>query len=219
MQGQSAKNISIYHVLIPYSHTLEKRSSAPPNPPAGLVELVVVVVPDETGAALVQPPKSSSAATVGVGLGAAPQPLPMSLGVKVSGTFIMDAVDGAAGAGSGAGSGVLQALPPQGSMLADIILAAAAVATGTSGFGGAEGLGWKEGLERLKAELISCCGEATAGFGGDIEAAGAGGGEDRPKRSFESDDEGGFGFEGLVVGEAKPPKKSCPLEDIDVVRD
>lgn len=127
-------NISIYYVLIPYSHTLEKRSSAPPNPPAGLVELfVVVVVPDDTGAALVQPPKSSSAATVGVGLGAAlgaPQPPPMSLAVKVSGTFIIDAVDGAAGAGPGVGSGVLQALPPQGSMLADIILTAVAVATG-----------------------------------------------------------------------------------------
>lgn len=131
---------------IPYSHTLEKRSSAPPNPPAGLVELVVVVavvVPDETGAALVQPPKSSSAATVGVGLDAAlgaPQPLPMSLAVRVSGTFIIDdAVDGAARAGSGAASGVLHALPPQGSMLADIMLAAAAVAVGTSAFGGAAG--------------------------------------------------------------------------------
>lgn len=100
------------------------------------------MVPDETGAALVQPPKSSSAATVGVGLGAAlgaPQPLPMSLAVRVSGTLMDDAVDGAAGAGAGAGSGVLHALPPQGSMLAGIIPAAAAVAAGTSGFGGAGG--------------------------------------------------------------------------------
>lgn len=57
------------------------------------------------------------------------------------------------------------------------------------------------------------------GFGGDVEAAGAGGGEDRPKRSLERDDEGGLGFAGLVVGEAKPPKKSCPLDDMEVVRD
>lgn len=100
---------------------------------------MVVVVPEVTGAALVHPPKSSSAATVGVGLGA-PQPWPMSLAVKVSGTFIAEETfDGAGRAGSGAGSGVLHALPPQGSRLADIILAAAAVATGNSGFAGAEG--------------------------------------------------------------------------------
>ena len=133
-------------IRYPYSHTLEKRSSDPPNPPAGLVELFVVAVcPDETGAALVQPPKSSSAATVGVGFGAAlgaPQPPPISLAVNVSGTFIMeDVADGtrAAGAGSGAVSGVLHALPPQGSMLADMMPAAAAVAGGTSGLEGAEG--------------------------------------------------------------------------------
>lgn len=50
-------------------------------------------------------------------------------------------------------------------------------------------------------------------------AAGAGAGEDRPKRSLERDDEGGFGLEGLTVGDVKPPKKSCPLEEMDVVRD
>jgi hypothetical protein len=32
----------------------------------------------------------------------APQPLPMSFAVRVSGTFIMEAPDGAAGAGAGA---------------------------------------------------------------------------------------------------------------------
>lgn len=85
----------------------------------------------DTGAALAQPPKSSSASTVvgalEAGLGA-PQPLPMSFGVRVSGTFIMDAVDGAGAAGEGARSAVLQALPPHGSRLPDIMLAAAAVA-------------------------------------------------------------------------------------------
>jgi hypothetical protein len=58
------------------------------------------------------------------------------------------------------------------------------------------GLGWNEGLERLNAELISCCGEVTVDLGGEI---GAGGGdeilgEERPKRSLEREDEGGLGF-------------------------
>jgi hypothetical protein len=40
-----------------------------------------------------------------------------------------------------------------------------------------------------------------------------------PNRSFDRDEEGGLGFAGLVVGEAKPPKpKSCPLE-IEALRD
>lgn len=202
-----------------YSHTLEKRSSAPPpNPPAGL-EVVVEVVPEETGAALVQPPKSSSAATVGVGLDGAPQPLPISLAVKVSGRFIMLEVDDTAGAGAGAGtgSGLPHALPPQGSMLADMTPPAAAVATGTVGLAGAGG--WMEGLERLNAELISCWGDEIVGLGGAAGAAGAGGGEDRPNKSFERD-EGGLGFAGLVDGEAKPPKpKSCPPLEIEALRD
>jgi hypothetical protein len=118
----------------PHSQTLEKRSSDPPNPPVGLLVLVDGVWL-ETGAALAQPPKSSSAATVGAGLGAAgaPQPLPMSCGVKVSGTFIIDAVEGAAAAGEGARSGVLHALPPHGSRLPDIMLAAAAFAALVAG--------------------------------------------------------------------------------------
>ena len=84
-------------LLQTYSQTLEKRSSDPPNPPDLLFVLVVGL---ETGAALAQPPKSSSAATVGAGLEAvrlgAPQPWPTSFGVKVSGTFIRDAGEGAA---------------------------------------------------------------------------------------------------------------------------
>lgn len=213
-------NISIsYRIEIPfYSHTLEKRSSDPPNPPAGLVELFEVEVgPEETGAALVHPPKSSSAATVGAGLDAAldiPQPPPISLAVSVSGSFIIDAPEAAGGeeTGAGAGSGVFHALPPQGS----IMPAAATVAAGACGLGGIGG--WKEGLERLKAELISCCGGTAVGLGG---AAGARGGEERPKRSLERDDDGGLGFEGLGGGgEANPPKpKSCEFEEIEVVRD
>lgn len=202
--GIIIQKLSIHYKKEHYSQTLLKRSSAPPpNPPAGLVEpllFVVVVAEGVMGEALVQPPKSSSAATVGVGLGAgAPQPLLMSLAVKVSGTFIMDAVDVVgAGAGAGVGSGLLQALPPQGS----IIPAAAAVAAGTSGFAGCWGGGERTGgLEILNAELISCCGDDTVGLGG---AAGARGGEERPKRSFESDDDGGLGL-GCGGGDENPP--------------
>lgn len=51
----------------------------------------------------------------------------------------MDAVEGA-GAADGVGSGVLHALPPHGSRLADIMLAAAAFAAVEAGaLGGARG--------------------------------------------------------------------------------
>lgn len=140
-----------------YSQTFEKRSSAPPNPPADF-ELVVAVVVEDTGAALVQPPKSSSAATVGVGLAVEDvlHPLLISLAVKVSGILIMLDVEGPAGAGvdAGTGSGVPQALLPQGSMLAVIALA---VAADTAGAAGLERDGDRiGGLFRLNAELISC---------------------------------------------------------------
>lgn len=50
--------------------------------------------------------------------------------------------------------------------------------------------------------------------------AGAEGGEERPKRSLDRDDDGGLGFEGWGGGEANPPKpKSCEFEETDVVRD
>jgi hypothetical protein len=136
---------------------LEKRSSDPPNPPAGLLFVLVEVVL-VTGAALAQPPKSSSAATVGAGLEAAlgaPQPWPTSFGVNVSGTFIMDAGEGAAGAADGTGSGVLQAFPPHGSRLADIMLAAAAFAALVAGALGGAG-GCIGGAEILNADFISC---------------------------------------------------------------
>jgi hypothetical protein len=71
----------------------------------------------------------------------------------------------------------------------------------------------------LNAELISCWGEETMGLEGATDAAGAGGGEDRPNKSFDRDEEGGLGLADLVVGEANPPKpKSCPLE-IEALRD
>jgi hypothetical protein len=134
-----------------YSQTLENRSSDPPNPPAGLEVLVLDGVGLEIGAALAQPPKSSSAATVGAGLaagGGAPHPFPRSLGVKVSGTFIVEAIEGAVAAGEGARSGVLHALPPHGSRLPDIMVV---VAGALGGAGGCSG-----GLEILNADFISC---------------------------------------------------------------
>jgi hypothetical protein len=134
-----------------YSQTFENKSSAPPNPPAGLVEAVV----EDRGAALSQPPKSSSAATVGAGLGdEAPQPPgEMSFAVMVSGTFIISAVEGAAGA-AGSGSGLDHALPPpHGSMLDGGMLA---VTAGVDTEGEVTGLGAGAGNGfRLKADFIS----------------------------------------------------------------
>jgi hypothetical protein len=139
----------------------------------------------------------------------------MSFGVKVSGIFIIDAVEGAGTAGEGARSGVLQALPPHGSLPADIMLAAAAVAAlgaGTLGAGG-----WIGGAEILNADFISCWGEVAVDLGGETIDADAVGGEESPNKSFERDEDGGFG---LAVGEVNPPNpKSCPFEDMEVVRD
>lgn len=207
----------------PYSQTLENRSSAPPNPPAGLegalVVVVVVVVVDEMGAALAHPPKSSSAATVGAGLepadkAGAPQPAPISLAVRVSGTFIIEAE--AAGA-AGAGSGVLHALPPQGSMvLGGSTLATEEVVLATDGFGAGAGAG--AGV-RLKADFNSCCGEVDVNAdGGETAAGGAGAGEESPNKSSDKGDLGGLGFGG--GGDAKLVKPaSRPFDEIDAVRD
>jgi len=96
--------------------------------------VVAVVIFETTGAALVHPPKSSSGATVAAvvvdTVAGAPHPAPMSLEVNLSGILIMSADErvvvvvvgggrGAATGGAGVESGVLHALPPQGSMLAE----------------------------------------------------------------------------------------------------
>lgn len=121
-----------------------------------VVVVVVAVVDEETGAALVQPPKSSSAVTVVGGFDAvelgAPQPVPISLAVSFSGTFIEDA-EGSAGAGSG----VLHALPSNGSKLDDSMLGGTAVVVAAAaGSGPGCGRVGAGGFERLKAELSSC---------------------------------------------------------------
>lgn len=170
----------------------------------------VVLVPGEVGTALAHPPKSSSAATVGAGFEAAledgtPQPAPMSLAVNVSGTFIIDSVLEGTG---GAGSGVLQASAPQG--FAENMLVAVEVAAETSAFGGGTGLG----LERLKADFKSGCGDfQPGGCGAGLGAEG--GGLLRPNGSLDGDDWkvcAVFAGVGLVNTEPRP------LEDTDAVR-
>lgn len=190
-----------------------------PNPPAGLVDIVdvvvvvvlvvVVAVTAGSGAALAHPPKSSSAATVGEDLAAdaagAPHPLPMSLAVNVSGTFIM--VDGA---GAAAGSGVLQASLPQASMLLEKTLDVVAAI----GLGAGAGAGAGAGLERLKIELRSADGEDTALGGGEVVVVR--GEDDRPNKSLEEFAAGGFGFEAGVAVLVKP--KPRPLDEMEVAR-
>lgn len=182
--------------------------------------VVVAVVVDEMGAALVHPPKSSSAATVGAGLeladkAGAPQPAPMSLAVRVSGTFIIEAEGAGAAGAAGAGSGVLQALPPQGSMVVGGRTLATDAVLATEGLEAGAGAG--AGV-RLKADFKSCCGEVDVNAGGDTAAGAAGAGEESPNKSSDKGDLGGLGFGG--GGDAKlvnPASK--PFDEIDAVRD
>lgn len=103
---------------------MEKRSSFVGNPPVGLdVEPGLLLRPGGAAVgALAHPPKSSSAETVGWGLGAGfPQADPRSFAVIVSGTFMLIVLAGAFG--SGGGSGVLHASLPHGSILPENRLA------------------------------------------------------------------------------------------------
>lgn len=163
-----------------YCQTLENRSSFPPNPPPGLP------VPRlKVGAALVHPPKSSSATTVGVDLvfvtAGAPQP-PISLAVNVSGTFMV--VDWALEAETG--SGVLQASLPHASKLAEnMLLTLVVLATGC-------GAGW---AERLNMELGSTDGVGVGlGFGTEVATGVA-----KSKRSPEEGGGGGGTFDTRFV--------------------
>jgi hypothetical protein len=82
---------------------------------------------------------------------------------------------------------------------------------------------WGVGLLRLKADFSSCWGEVVVGGartgGGEIEDVESGG-DENPKRSLESEDEGGLGF-GCGGGDWKleKPPKSCPFDETEVVRD
>jgi hypothetical protein len=191
-------------IIFIYFQTFENRSSLPPNPPfEGLLPVMVVV-----GAALAQPPKSSSAATVGAAVAAravagagagldafgdAPQPAPMSLEVRVSGIFMVLDDEGAGAAGGvGVGSGLLQALPPHGSMLADENMLVKFEDVDV--VGAALGAGWWELLvDRLNTEFRfgAACGGTGFGRGGDVDFVADG--AVRSNKSLENDGAGGFG--------------------------
>jgi hypothetical protein len=178
-----------------------------------LVPVVVLVV--VTGAALVQPPKSSSEATVGVALEElllddTPQPPPMSLAVSISGTFIVLEIDGdtagrvvLADGDVGAGSGVLQALPPHGSiaedenMLVTVDVDVVAVVLGA----GLDVLDDVIDDERLKTEFtfVEDGGDAGLGGGGDIDVVVVTDGDTRSNRSFLAEGAGGFDLDAGVV--------------------
>ncbi len=177
-----------------HSHTLEKRSSLPPKPPGGFVDACIggLVAAGVSGAALLQPPKSSSAAILGVSLKLLLAPkfdfvvvveFPQdekSLVVVIAGDLVsalgFDAVEG---------SGVAQALSePQGSSLENP--EKAFVLTGATGADLAAGCetGAGAGAERLKAELKF----EGAGFEDIVGCDGKG--SEKSKRSLE----------GVIVG-------------------
>lgn len=164
----------------------------------------------EVGAALAQPPKSSSAATVGAGLLAAdvagvPQPAPMSFAVNVSGTFIALEIVEVVVDGAGAGSGVLHALLPHGSMLADeSMLVTADVDVVAAAFGADLDVSENDEDERLNTEFT------FVADGGDVGLEGGDGVvvmvvvvvvvvDVRSNRSLAADDLGGFGFDADAV--------------------
>ena len=134
-----------------------------------------------TGAALLQPPKSSSGATFAVGFETLPNSLPNAddwvfeaAGVlpqaEKSVDIGMDGFGGGAGLGFGAlvvaeGSGVAHAsLEPQGSSLFEKLENALLVAAWEDADGFGAGCEGAAGAERLKAELMLADG-ADAGVG------------------------------------------------------
>lgn len=147
-----------------HSHTLENKSSLPENPPAGFGFEVALLV-GAGGGALVHPPKSSSAETVGAALvvevgEGEPHPEPMSLAVIVSGTFIID--EEVCLLIGEVTSAVFQALPPHGSMaLLESMLLTLAVLVG-----GDTGAGSLAGADRLKMEFTFSVFGRTVG--GDV---------------------------------------------------
>lgn len=172
-------------------HGLSNGSEPPPNPPPPAFGGLVA-----TGdCAEVQPPKSSSAATVGgcadlfapdIG---APHPPAMSFGVIRDGTFPSSTVGaaGLVGAGSGAPQGLLSVVEPHGSNIGLLLCE-------TAGGRDAATAGLGAGCEdRLNAELKSVLGLVVVGdailgcvgdIGGAVGAACAGAGVDvQPPKS------------------------------------
>ena len=157
-----------------------------------------------TGTALLQPPKSSSGATFGVGFETLPNSLPNAddwvfeaAGVlpqaEKSVDIGMDGFRGGAGLGFGAlvveeGSGVAHAsLEPQGSSLFEKLGNALLVAVWEDAAGFGAGCEGAAGAERLKAELMLVDGaDAEVGAWGFLGALLGGAGSENPKRSFEA---------------------------------
>ena len=186
----------------PYSQTFENKSS-PPIPPKGFgavpgpvpraLAFVVVV-----GAALLHPPKSSSALIRGDVVFAA-EPHPGDFGAAVCEAVVV----------------VVLLEPPHASFVPQAsrfdkpenLGAAAGCALGCCGTGA--------GVERLKAELRLIEGEAAAGLGG---AEGAGAGVEKPNRSPipELELAAGLGGAVVVVG-AKDAKSPKPLDELKVL--
>ena len=207
-QIQVPKNLSS---SFGYCHTLLNKSSLPPTPPVGL-ELAAPLVP----AVVVQPPNSSSEATLGVGLNpplapgtmlvvarelpVLPHPKSLAAALEASGLFVAAV----------AVVSVLQALPPQTSELELAQFALEEAIGFAAGAGvGAEGLG---GLERLNTELAGAIDGGWLGAG----AGGAGwAGVEKSKRSPSAADAGtaaGFGAAAVVVAVEKAPNPLEPNE-------
>lgn len=219
-------SLSISRTYLPYSHTFEKRSSLAPNPVAGLLPLVAVVV-FVVGALLVQPPNSSSAATLGVTAENPPE------APGIIGVFAKEPAPElphpksltGAGAGVGAGfaaaggcclgaSGVDHALPHTS---APDKLLDPKVPKVPSGFEAVVGAaGGAAGLERLKTEdddVVDVVVIADWAAG----AAGAGAGEEKSNKSPKDAEAGagaGFGAVGWdASGEDIPPNpKELPID-------
>jgi len=178
-----------------YSHTFENKSSFPPNPllAAAGVLLCCAVEPVvfDVGAALLQPPKSSSCATCG-----APQPGLLGATCEEEVVVVVFA------AGWLGAEEPHTSLPPHASMLENPPLKLGAAAGAGAGAGA--------GVERLKAELIG--GEDT-GAGAALGAGAGAEGMERSRRSPIPDEEGA----GLVgAGEEKDEKSLIPLEGLIV---
>lgn len=192
-----------------HSHTLENRSSPAPNPVAGFAG--VIPVPGVTGAALLHPPKSSSAVTFGVAptvlnpppppgtilvfANDPPEPHPPKLPELVC---VGATLDGLVGFAEPQAS-----FDPQASLFAHPLICA----------GGDCGLGGGAGDERLKTEVDWGGGDAIVCFGW---AGGCGDGAEKSKRSPSA--ELAFVLEtgvGIPGAESKAPNPLDELNPLD----
>ena len=155
---------------------------------------------------LVQPPNSSSAATLGAGLN--PPEAPGTIGVLANAppvfphpkSFVFVA-SGLFTAGLLACSGAAQALSPQTSALEKLVELNEDVGFETAGVVAGGDFAWLE--ERLNTEFGPAEGVEMAGAG---TGAGAGAGLEKSNKSAMADEAGAADGLGGGAGEAKPPK-------------